>query len=53
MGQGGAYRDRAALQYETASDAVVRQDYAPEKERHRVDKRHAQERGAAGAFPSP
>ncbi len=52
MGQRGTYRDRTALEHETASDAAVRQDNAPEKKYHRVNQRYAQERGTAGAFAS-
>ena len=51
MGQRGTSRDRAALKHETASDAPLRQDNAPQEKRHRVSQRHAQERGAVCAFP--
>ena len=53
MGQRGAYRDRPALEYETAPHAALRQDNAPQEKHHRINKRHAQERGPAGAFPPP
>lgn len=53
VAQQGAYRYRTALKYETASDAPLRQDNAPQEKHHRVNQRHAQERGPACAFPSP
>lgn len=51
MGQRGISRDGAALEHETAPHAALRQDNAPQEKRHRVSQRHAQERGAACAFP--
>lgn len=53
MGQRSTYRDRTAVKHETASDAPLRQDNAPQEKHHRVNQRHTQERGTAGAFPSP
>ena len=53
MGQRGAYRDRLALEYETAPHAALRQDNAPQEKHHRVNQRHAQECGTTGAFPPP
>lgn len=53
VGQWSTYRDRIALKHETASHAHLRQDNAQEKKYHRVNKRHAQECGATGAFPPP